>query len=330
MDIYNIDKGWPALAGAAALMLGVMTMQTAIAETFPDRPIRLILPFSAGGSTDTIGRIIAQGLSKELGVSVIPENRPGAGGTIGVSYVAHSKNDGYTLLMGTGASVVNAKYFYKGLSYNAETSFAPISTAALAPSVLLVNNSIPAHTLQEFIALGRKPGSNLSFSSTGIGSSQFLYGLVFEELSGIKALHVPYKGGGAAALDLVAGRVSFEIDTSLSALNSLQTGKVRALAVTSAQRIAVLPNVPSITETYKNFPTFGWYGVLAPVGTPEPIIHKVNAAMIKFLKSPETVKSMENLGLSLIPSSPQEFAQRIRDDDKHYGGIAAKYHLKPQ
>ncbi|MES2183411.1 MAG: tripartite tricarboxylate transporter substrate binding protein [Pseudomonadota bacterium] len=300
------------------------------AAEFPTKPIRLVVPFAAGGSTDQIGRIVADGLTRELGYAVVPDNKVGAGGTIGSAAVAAAPKDGYTLLMATSAAISMAPNLYSKLPYDPERSFAPITMIAHGPAVLLVNNDVPVKNVQELIDLAKRPGNGMTFASAGSGSIQFIYGSMLNKLAAINLLHVPYKGGSEAANDVIAGRVTVMFDSAPSALSIIRTGKVRALAVTSEQRLALLPDVPSIRDTVKGFGTVGWYGLLAPAGTPQPVVDSLNVAMMKVLKQPETVKRFSEMGLLVIPSSAGEMTLRIQEEIPYYRTLATNFGLKPQ
>ena len=314
---------------AALVMVGAFLVPSQAAD-FPTKPIRLVIPFVAGGSTDQIGRIVADGLTRELGTAVVADNKAGAGGTIGAANVASAPKDGYTLLLATSASISMAPNLYTRLSYDPEKSFAPITMIAHGPAVLLVNQNVPVHTVQELLDLARQPGSSLSFASAGAGSIQFTYGSMLNKLAHIHLLHVPYKGGAEAANDVMAGRVSLMFDSAPSALAVMRTGKVRALAVTSAQRLALLPDVPSINDTVKGFGTVGWYGLMAPADTPPDVVVKLNAAMQKVLSNPEASKRLADMGLLIIPSSPSEMAKRVKDEIPYYRALASDFGIKPQ
>jgi len=321
---------WISLCRAIGLAAALTLCHPAAADGYPSKPIRLVLPFSPGGTTDQIGRIVATGLSKALNTTVVSENRPGAGGTIGATFVVNSAKDGYTLLLGTATSIANARNLYKSLPYDAEKDFAPISLIGHAPSILLVNNDVPAHSVKEFIDLARQPGSKMTFASTGMGSVQFMFGMVFNKLAGTHLLHIPYKGGAEAGRDVMAGRVSMVFDTAPSALTSIRTGKVRALAVTADEHLDALPDVPPITESLKGFPSLGWYGILAPAGTPDTVVAKLNKALVHVLQDPQTIKAFSELGVILLPGTPEAFSKQIKEDLAAFGALSKAYGIQAQ
>jgi tripartite-type tricarboxylate transporter receptor subunit TctC len=248
-------------------------------EKFPTKPVTIVVPFPPGGGTDTGARLIAQKLTERWGQQVVVDNKPGAAGSIGASAVAKAKPDGYTLLMGNiGTQSINPS-LYKSLPYNPETAFAPVTLIAELPLVLLVNPALPAKSAKELIALANsKPKGEMTYSSSGSGGSMHLAGELFEDASGVQLLHVPYKGGGPALVDLIAGHVNLSFATILESFGFVKGGKLRALAVTSDKRSPALPDVPTLAESgLPGYNSISWIGLLAPAGIPQPVIDKIAA-----------------------------------------------------
>ncbi|MFT0859401.1 Bug family tripartite tricarboxylate transporter substrate binding protein [Ancylobacter sp. G4_0304] len=290
--------------GAALLLCAAPSY----AADYPSEPIKLVVPFAPGGSVDTVARIIGQELTKELGQSIVVENRAGAGGNIGFETVAKAKPDGYTLLMASSPLAVNIS-LYKALGYDPKTSFAPISLVALQPNVLVVNPELPVKTVAELIAYAKANPGKLNFGSSGLGASQHLSGELFKRRAGVEMVHVPYRGGGPAMTDLVAGRIQLMFETIPSATPYITSGQLRPLAVTVEKRSVQLPSVPTMEEAgVADFVSRGWLGMVAPAGTPQPILDKLNAAVVKALAEPAVLKRLTELGLVVEGSSPAEFS----------------------
>lgn len=283
------------------------------AASFPDRPIKLVVPFPAGATTDVVGRAIAQWLSLSLGQQVVVENRAGAAATIGTSYVANAKPDGYTLLLGISSSMVVAPVFTT-VPYDPAKDFAPISIAASAPFAMVVHPSVPAKTTQELIDLAKAKPGILNMASSGEGSSAHLTGELFKSMAGIDMTHVPYKGGAPAMTDLIGGQVEVLFDIVSATLPHIAAGKIRALGVSSTERLASAPDIPTIAETVPGYESGAWFGVLAPAGTPPEIVALLNAEIVKAVSRPENRKFLADRGLQPLGSSPEEFSARIRDD----------------
>lgn len=304
-------------AGIANLLLA----GAAPAQTYPARPVTLIVPFPAGGTTDVLARTLGQDLAKRLGQPVIVENRPGAGATLGADYVARAAPDGYTLLMGAVHHTI-ATSVYRKLNYDFQKSFAPATTVALVPNVLVVNPGVQAKSVQELLQLARAQPGKLSFGSNGVGTGQHLIGAQFEAQGGVKLLHVPYKGSGPLTTDLLGGQIDMSFDTITPVLPHIQQGKLRALAVTTAQRSRALPDVPTMEEAgLKGFDMGTWFGVLAPAGTPEAVVQKLNTEMVAIIRSDDFGRRMAEIGAVPIGNSSAEMAKQIRDDTSKYGKL---------
>ena len=285
----------------------------ACAQTYPARPIRLIVPFPPGGGNDTVARAIAQEASPALGQSIVVDNRPGAGGIIGAQEAARAPADGYTLFLGgVGSHAVNPNLHSK-LPYDAVKDFAPITLVASAPSVLAVHPSVPARTIAEFAAYARANPGKLNYASNGNGSSSHMAAVLYETNAGVKMTHVPYKGFGPALTDLMGGRIELMFNSIVAIVPHIQSGKLRALAVTSRKRSSLLPDVPTIAESgWPEYEAGSWYGILAPAGTPPAVIERLHAEIVKSLKTAEVQKRLAGEGAEIIGSTPGEFAAHIK------------------
>jgi tripartite-type tricarboxylate transporter receptor subunit TctC len=299
---------------ASVLALACLAPASA-ASTWPDRPIRLIVAFPPGGGTDIVARLLAPLLSQRLGQPVAIDNHGGAGGNIGTEMAAHAQPDGYTLLMGNIApNAINVSIF-KHLPYDPEKDFNPIMLVAVTPNILVVNPSVPAKTVGELIALARSKPGTLNYPSAGTGTSSHLAGELFNTMAKTQTVHVPYKGGGAAFSDLLGGQVQLFFATMPAAMPFVKAGKLRALAVTSTQRSATLPDLPTISESgLPGYNAVTWYGLLAPRGTPTEVVDKVNQAANEILQMPEVREKLLASGFEPAGGSPKEFATFISSE----------------
>jgi tripartite-type tricarboxylate transporter receptor subunit TctC len=290
--------------------------------TYPNHAVTLVVPFPPGGGTDTGARIVAQKLGARWGQTVVVENKGGAAGSIGADFVAKARPDGYTLLMGNiGTQAINPS-LYKKLPYDSETAYAPISLVAELPLAMMVNPAVAAKTPKEFIALARSQPGQLSYSSSGAGGAPHLAAEMFKQATGTFILHVPYRGGGPAVADLLAGHVQLSFMTVLEAVGHLKAGRLRALAVTSAQRVPALPDVPTLAETViPGFNSISWIGLLAPAGTPKDIVEKIAADLREVLADAEVRSKLVDLGAVPRANTPAQFAQMIAADRKRYAAI---------
>ena len=309
------------LAIPLALALCAMHLP-GFAQTFPSRPVTLVVPFPPGGGTDTGGRVIAEQLGRRWNQPVIVENRGGAAGQIGADYVAKSKPDGYTLLLGNiGTQAINPLLYAK-LPYDADKSFAPVSLVAELPLAMMVHPSVPAKTAAEFVALAKSRPGQMSYSSSGAGGAPHLAAEMFKDQTGAFIVHVPYRGGGPAIADLLAGHVQLSFMTVLEASGHIKAGKLRALAVTGDKRVPAFPEVPTLAESVApGFNAISWIGLLAPAGTPPEVVDRI-AADLRAVLADESVKA-RFVGLGGVPraTSPQEFARLIDDDKRRYAQI---------
>jgi len=299
---------------SGAVIALAFSLQT-FAQNYPVKPVRLIVPFAAGGNVDITARQIAPGLSELLGQNFIVDNRVGAGGVIGAEAVAKAAPDGYTLMMGSNSTVSVAPSLYPKLAYHPVRDFAPVSLVATTPFVLVVHPSVPAKSVKELIALAKTKPGRLAMASGGTGSSNHLVGELFQSLTGAKFTHVPYKGAGPAGVDLMAGQVDLLFDQLSSSVGPLKSGRIRALAVTSAARAAVFPAIPTMKEAgVADFEVTNITGVLAPAGTSAEIIGRLNAAILKVLGSASVKERFAGLALEPAPGTPDQFSAYIKDD----------------
>ncbi len=309
---------------AVSLWLGAGLISTAVAAgAYPDRPVKLIVPFPAGGATDLMARSLAQGLGEKLGQTVVVENRGGAGGAIGAEAVATAAPDGYTLLYSTmGVLTINPSLYPK-LRYDPQRSFAPVSLTNLTSNLLVVNPALKVDSVAALAELARQRAGELTFSSSGNGTTSHLAGEMFKTAAHADIRHIPYKGTSGAINDFLAGRISMMIDTSSNFIEQVRQGKVRALAVTSRQRLAALPDVPSMSETpgFEDYEVSLWSGVLAPAGTPRAIIDRLNADIEAVMTAPQMVERMAGYGIQTTRSTPEAFAERIRVDTAKWARI---------
>lgn len=292
------------VAALLAVSIGV-----AVAQGYPIKPVRMVVPFPAGGATDIVGRIVAQKLSEALGQQVIVDNRGGAGGTIGSDMVAKSPPDGYTILVATSSTHAIAPSLYGKLGYDPVRDFAPVTLVANATILLAVHPSVPARNVRELIALAKKQPNALSFASSGNGGISHLVGEQFKSIAGIQMLHVPYKGDTPALTDLVSGQVSLMFGTAVSFLPYVKSGRLNALAVTNPKRSPIVPDVPTVAESgLPGFEALQWFGIVAPAGTPKEIVARLSGEIVKILRLPDVRERMSGLGAEVVASTPEQFA----------------------
>jgi tripartite-type tricarboxylate transporter receptor subunit TctC len=305
----------------AAMLLSV-TGAVSAQGAYPTRPVTLIVPFPPGGGTDTGARIVAQKLGAKWGQGVIIENKSGAAGSIGANIVAKAKPDGYTIMMGNiGTQAINPS-LYKKLPYDPNTAFAPISLVAELPLAMMINPAVPAKTAKEFVALAKSQPGKLSYSSSGAGGAPHLAAEMFKDATGTVILHVPYRGGGPAIADLLAGHVQLSFMTVLEASGHIRGGKLRALAVTSSKRVGALPDVPTLAETVvPGFNSISWIGLLAPAGTPKDVVEKISADVREVLADDDVKAKLLELGAIPAGSTPAQFQQLIASDTKRYAQV---------
>lgn len=295
------------MAGTAALVAA-----PALAQTFPQRPITMVVPFAAGGSTDVVARIIAQKMSEGLGQQVIVENVAGAGGNVGAARVAKGDPDGYQILMGTVATHALNPLMLKRKPYDPAADFAPISLLAVVPNVLIINPSLPAKTVPELVALLKANPGKYNYASSGIGTPLHLSGELFKSLAKVEMQHIPYRGSGPALNDVVAGVVPIQFDNLPSASPFIQAGTLKALGVTTKERTSAFPDVPTIAEALPGYETYTWNALFAPKGTPKEIVDRLNAEAVKAVKDPGVGERMKAFSAAVVGSTPEALAEHVK------------------
>ena len=285
------------------------------AQTYPAKPVRLVVPFPAGGATDILARTISQKAPEKLGQQIVIDNRPGAGGTIGSDHVAKSAPDGYSLLIATGSTHSIGPIINPKIPYNVERDFAPVVYVAKTSSVLVVPASLPVKNLAEFIALAKSKPGQLNYGSSGNGTNSHLSGELFKAQAGVFLTHIPYRGTGLVFTDMMSGQVHMLMDNYVTAQSNIKEGKLRVLGVTSPQRLPFLPEVPTLNEQgLKGFDVSNWFGIYAPKGTPGELIAKVNSAFNQALQEPEMQKRLAILGATPTGSTPEQMGKMVADD----------------
>jgi tripartite-type tricarboxylate transporter receptor subunit TctC len=309
-----------AAAFLAALFVPAVFAQATTSQ-WPARPVRLIVPFSPGGFTDVVARILAQQMSASLGASFVVENKPGAGSTIGTDFVAKSPPDGYTLVMVSSTHVISP-WLYANIAYDPVKSFAPVTKLVDSAYVLLVNPKVPANNVREFIELAKSKPNAIRYASSGNGSAQHLIGGLFISMTGAPLMHIPYRGSGQAAQDLVAGIVESSFAGVPNAMAHVPSGRLRALAVTTARRVPQLPDVPTLAEAgVTGYDASVWLALLAPAGTPREIVAKLNAEVAKILATPEAKKQLADVGVEPSVSTPVALADYMKQELERWGRV---------
>ena len=310
-----------ALKACALAVLGLAAAGGALAETWPSKPVTLVVPFPPGGTTDVLARALSDKLAVSIGQPVIVENKPGAGATLGADVVAKGKADGHTLLIGAVHHTI-ASSVYKKLPYDFQKDFAPVTTVALVPNVLVVNAATPAKNVAELVALAKAQPGKLTYGSNGNGTAQHLIGTQFENNTGTELIHVPYKGSGPLTTDLIGGQITMSFDTVTPVLQHIKSGKLRALAVTTGKRASVLPDVPTLAESgLKGFDIGTWFGVLAPAATPKDVVAKLNAEMVKVIRSDDFRARMTEIGAEPIGNTQEQMAQQIKAETEKFAKL---------
>ncbi len=308
------------LAAASALALLAAT-GAAQAQAWPSKPVTLVVPFPAGGTTDVLARAIAERLTPVLGQTVIVESKPGAGATLGADHVAKSKPDGYTLLVGAVHHTI-ATSVYRKLAYDFQKDLTPLTIIAMVPNVLVVNASSPVRTVADLVAQAKAAKPELSYGSNGNGTAQHLIGTQFQNSTGTTLLHIPYKGSGPLTTDLLGGQVTMSFDTITPVLPHIKAGKLRPLAVSTARRSSALPDVPTLEEAgLKGFDIGTWFGVLAPAGTPQDVVQRLSSEMRKIIQSPEFKQRMAEIGAEPIGNTPEQMARQIREETEKFARL---------
>lgn len=312
--------------GAVLPMPGLVSAADIATPGWPVKPITYVVPFTPGGSTDVIGRTLSQKLAESLGQPVIVDNKPGAAGAVGASYAAKSKPDGYTLFGGTiSTHAINAS-LYKNLPYDPVKDFEPVALVAVLPNVLIVNPNLGINSVADLVALLKRDPSKRNFASSGAGTSTHLAGEMFADLIGVPLTHIAYKGTPPAMLDVSSGQVTFMFDQMTAAVSLAQAGRLKLLAVTTAKRMALAPSLPTMMEAgIKNFEMASWQAVYAPKGTPQPIVQRLNAEIIKILKMPDVMtKLTDQLGMEIVGSSPEELAAHMKTEIVRWAELVKK------
>ena len=306
----------------ALLLILLFSASQALAQAYPVKPVRIIIPYPPGGGNDTLGRLFAAKLGERMGQPFVVENRPGAGTMIGTEAAAKSPPDGYTILLSSIATHALSPNLYTRVPYDPIKDFAPITLLGIAPTVLVVNQDLPAKSLAELIALAKaKPGA-LAYASGGNGTPPHINGEVFKAVAGVDLLHVAYKGGGPALTDLIAGRVHVMLDTAASAMPHVRGGKLRALALSAAKRSPEYPDLPTFAEAgLPQYDTNAWYSMHAPAGTPQPVVRRLNSELVAILKDPDITARFKQLSTEPVGNSPEEFAAFVKSELEKYARV---------
>jgi tripartite-type tricarboxylate transporter receptor subunit TctC len=299
---------------AVAAVTATQAFPTADAQTFPARPVRIVVPFAPGGATDIVTRVVSHRLNESWGHTVVVDNRAGAGGNIGADIVAKATPDGYTLLMTSGSIVTANPHMFRKLPYSPEKDLVAITNVASGPQIVAVHPSFSGKTLKDFIAVAKAKPRQMSYGSAGVATQTHLAAENFLYTAGIDLVHVPYKGEGPALTDLVGGQIQMVTPNLSAAIGFVQQGKLRALAVTSKDRVRQLPDVPAAAETLPGFENLGWFGLVAPAGTPRAVIDKIHQDTAKVLQNPDVRTRFDQLGMVAVGNTPADFAKAIREE----------------
>ena len=322
-------RGFTAAALLAAFLPSALYTNGASAQGYPAKPLRLVIPFPPGGSNDVVGRMIAAQLSERLGRQVVADNQGGAGGLIGTEAAARAAPDGYTLLLISVAYAFNAS-IYK-LPYDPATAFEPVAMLGTGPVVLAVWPGLPVNSVKELLALAKEKPGQLNYASAGVGSFQHLASALFKLQSGADIVHIPFKGGGPAMVDVMAGNTQIAIGSLIQMLPQIKAGRLKVLGVGSAKRVAAIPNVPTISESgLPGYEASNWWGVLAPAGTPKPVIERLNKEFSAILTSNETKKRFETEGAEALRMTPEEFGRFIAAETAKWAKVVKEAGIKPE
>lgn len=303
----------------------------ALAQPYPSKPIELVVPYPPGGTVETMARIVADKLTKQLGQPVLVVTKPGAAGNIGGAYVAKSKPDGYTIVLGTQSSHGTNWDLFKNMPYNPVTDFAPITNIASSPLVLVVNPALPVKTAADLVAYIKANPGKSNYASTSVGGLAHLSGEMFKKATGLNLTHVPYKGSGPAKTDVMGGHVVMMFDNTASALPAVAGGQLRALAVTSGVRNKGAPTLPTMIEAgFPDFVAEGWYGLFAPANTPAEIVDRLHKETVTLLKLPDVIERFNTLGLDIIANTPKEFAAQVKNDMVRLGKVIKDAGITPE
>jgi len=303
------------LLAAVLVSAAIAPARAVLAAGYPDHPVTLVVAFTPGGPSDVLARIVGKKMEEILGTPFVIENKPGAGGNIAGEYVAHAKPDGYTLLMGNNSILATNESLYKDLKYRPQKDFAPITLVGTQANILVVNPKVPAHNVKELIALCKAEPGKINFASSGYGAAAHLAGELFKSMAKVDIVHVPYKGAAPALQDVIAGSDQMMFATAASVVGHIKSGQVRALAVTTLKRTAILPDLPTMDEAgLKGFEASTWHGLVAPTGTPADVIAKLHDAAVKALADPGVKTSLGRLGVDIVGDTPAEFDAYIKSE----------------
>ena len=329
--MHTLSRALRRVAHAAAVFCCVFASSGAAAQTYPSKPLRLVLGFPPGTNVDVLARPIAQRMTEMLGQTVVVDNRPGATGLIANEFVAKAPADGYTLLVAPGSSLTSSPHLKLKMPFDPMKDLVPIIQINAFPQVLIVNPVVPAKNVKELVAIARKRPGLLTFGSSGTGSAFHLAGELFKSMAKIDMLHVPYKGGNIALTDLLGGRIDVMFYSLAIANPHITSGKVRALAVTGLTRDALQPSIPTVDESgLKGYEITGWHGFFAPAGTPREAIARVNSTVSKILGTREIRELWASQGMQVVTNTPEQFAQRVRADYEMYGRIVKTVGIQPE
>lgn len=310
-----------SLLGLAAGLAVCAPMGQALAQTYPSKPITLVIPFPPGGPTDLVARVLAKKLGEQMGQSVVVDNKPGANGNIGAMAVVKAPADGHTVLYNT-SSITLSPALYKSLSYDVQRDLAPVALTAVVPLALVVNPNVPVTNVREFVAYAKANPGKLSYGSAGNGNVTHLAAYQFVQSQGLDATHIPYKGSAPADVDLVAGQIQFMTDTINSVMPFIKDKRLKLLAVTTAKRMSLFPDAPTLGETVMpGFEAGAWQGVMVPAGTPAPVVQRLNSEILKALKSPEVLEKLAQQGAEALGSSPEEYGAYVKKELTRWAGV---------
>ncbi len=312
MGEYDVREEEPMRRIAAALFVAVAFSGGATAQGWPEKPVRFVVGFTPGGPSDILARALGQKLAESWGQQVVIENRPGAGGNIAAELVAKSAPDGATWLLGNNSILATNQSLYGRLGYDPVKDFAPVALVAIQPNILVVNPDVPVKSVKELIALAKAKPGELNYASSGSGAAAHLAGELFKAMTGVQMLHVPYKGAQPALTDVIAGQAQLMFATSASVIPYIKSGRLRALAVTTAQRSASVPDLPTVSEAgVPGFEAITWHGVVVPAATPAPLVERLNADIVRVLRMRDLRERLESLGAEVAPGTPRDFAEYI-------------------
>ena len=329
MLVRILSKVKYVLCFAACIFTICVNAQTNSASSYPNKPIRIIVPFPAGGTSDVLARLIGQKLGDDWGQTVVVENKPGASGNLGAEIVAHASPDGYTLVIMDVGTLSISQTLYPNLTFNVLKDFAPITMIAYSPHLLVASNKMVFNTVPELITYAKKNPGKLNFASAaGSGSANHLAGVAFAKQAGIDWAYIPYKGGAQAITDLGAGQVDLTFNGMTATYPHVKSGLIKLIAVSSSKRLSALPNTPTVSETLPGFLTGSWQGLLAPAGTPAAIIDKLNVEVLKIMKIPEVKEALKTAGADPAPMSPQEFTRWLQSEVQNSAKVIKENNIK--